>query len=347
LSFDRSVFKYYAIRFCLSFVVLLATLEIGLQVAAIVLPAFLVRSGNQAALSDEVTILCVGDSHTYGSPLPREDAYPAQLEEGLNLESPDRHFSVVNLGLPGQNSAMVSNRLEKQVATYEPSLIIVWVGLNSRWNFNEFDVDREGSWLIELRQWILKSKVLRLIIVSGFRDGAPGSESADPLARPERLDAKRVLPGVQRWEMDGEIVEIPAMTTGDETPTEDAIRVQREGDYAAMIATARARDVPLIFITYPAEILTNHLITNMAIRKQAERFGIPVLSSFLAFQEALSDGYTPGELLVNAVGPHPTRILHGYVVKRLRPLVLQLLADSCPDACLVFSFGPHLSIMRA
>jgi hypothetical protein len=28
-------------------------------------------------------VLCVGDSHTYGAPLPREESYPHQLEEQL------------------------------------------------------------------------------------------------------------------------------------------------------------------------------------------------------------------------------------------------------------------------
>jgi lysophospholipase L1-like esterase len=102
-------------------------MEIALQVASLVLPAMLVRSECEYAEANALTILCVGDSHTFGAPLPAQDAYPAQLSERMNALRTERRVRVVNLGIPGQNSAMVANRLEKQINYYRPDLVIVWV----------------------------------------------------------------------------------------------------------------------------------------------------------------------------------------------------------------------------
>ncbi len=121
----HSMLKHYAKRLILSLFVLFVTMEIGLQVASVVLPAFLVRSEDEHAQAYDLTILCVGDSHTFGTPLPSQDVYPAQLKERLNAGRIDRRARVVNLGIPGQNSVMVANRLEGQINYYQPDLIIV------------------------------------------------------------------------------------------------------------------------------------------------------------------------------------------------------------------------------
>lgn len=57
-------------------IVTLVVIEIGLQIAAVAAPSLLSRAGDIND-SSTITILCVGDSHTYGAPLPEADAYPA------------------------------------------------------------------------------------------------------------------------------------------------------------------------------------------------------------------------------------------------------------------------------
>ena len=315
--------KHYAKRLLLSLVVLFLTLEIGLQIASIVLPMFLLRSGDEQLQADGLTILCVGDSHTFGAPLPSEDAYPAQLNERLNAVRTDRRVRVVNLGIPGQNSPMVANRLEGQINLYQPDLIIAWIGLNNSWNFNEFDPERAGDPLIEWRQWLLRSKVLRLIVVSGFRE-------VDSV-RPTRTGEPEVGPapdGVQQWSLGGEVVEIPTSPRNANAPTQDSIQMQRQSDYARIIGTAKAYDVPLIFLTYPLEILENQRATNIIIRSEAERDGISVVASFDAYKLATKDGHTGPELIVDAVGPHPTQLLYRYLVDLLAPTVDRVLAES-------------------
>ncbi|HEB91577.1 MAG TPA: hypothetical protein ENI85_18525 [Deltaproteobacteria bacterium] len=316
--------KPHLLRILLFTVVLFVTLEIGLQMAAIILPRFLVRSDDPVSGVEGTTILCVGDSHTFGAPLPEEDAYPSQLRRRLNRDPRLPAVRVVNLGIPGQNSAMVANRLEAQIERYRPDLVIVWVGLNNSWNFSEFDLARSEGSDIRWRQWLLHSKVLRLIVVSGFRDTDVSSGRSTTRA------SGTGGAGVQRWTVDGEVVEIPMAAAGDETPTLDAIQSQRENDYAHMIETARDHGIPIIFVTYPLEILPNQLQTNQVIRGQAERFGVPVVSSRAAYERAIEEGYSGDDLIVDAVGPHPTEILYRYVVDLLEPLVRRKLA--LPDS---------------
>lgn len=59
--------KYYSTRVLLSLVVSFVTLEIGLQIASIVLPSFLVRSDDGQVQAYDLIVLCVGDPHTFGA----------------------------------------------------------------------------------------------------------------------------------------------------------------------------------------------------------------------------------------------------------------------------------------
>jgi hypothetical protein len=89
--------------------------ELILQLAGVVVSRTYDRGAGSSGDADAITILCVGDSHTFGLPLPEEEAYPAQLEVALEEAYPERHFRVVNLGIPCLNSTFVANRLERQI----------------------------------------------------------------------------------------------------------------------------------------------------------------------------------------------------------------------------------------
>lgn len=314
--------KYYSKRVLLSLVVSFVTLEIGLQIASIVLPSFLVRSDDGQVQAYDQTVLCVGDSHTYGAPLPAQDAYPAQLDERLNAADADWRVQVVNLGIPGQNSAMVANRLEKQINYYQPDLVVVWIGLNNSWNFNEFDLEQVEDPFIGWRQWMLRSKVVRLIVVSGFREvGGRPSRATKP-------ESDVAPAGVQQWRLGGEVIEIPGSPREAGAPTQNAIQAQRQSDYSRIISLTKAYAVPLILLTYPLEILDNQHATNIAIRNESERNGISVVASSDAFHRAVQAGHESRELIVDAVGPHPTRVLYRYLVDQLAPMVDRVLAES-------------------
>jgi hypothetical protein len=79
------------------------------------------------------TILCIGDSNTFGVHLTSEESYPGQLQTFLD-RAPESPWRVVNVGWPGLNSAQVRRNLPDQLREYRPELVICWVGTNNTWS---------------------------------------------------------------------------------------------------------------------------------------------------------------------------------------------------------------------
>lgn len=69
------------------------------------------------------TIVCFGDSITYGVGSEPGNDYPSCLKQMLERE-------VINCGLPGDTSEGAFNRLKKDVIEYEPYIVIVEIGGN-------------------------------------------------------------------------------------------------------------------------------------------------------------------------------------------------------------------------
>ena len=119
--------------------------ELALQLMGLGARVWLDLRPASGVSTQTITLLCVGDSHTYGSPLPPEDSYPSQLEMLLERSFPERDFRVLNRGIPGVNSAYVANRLEQQILRHQPEMVLVWVGTNNRWNSLETEAwDEQG-----------------------------------------------------------------------------------------------------------------------------------------------------------------------------------------------------------
>ena len=110
-------------------VVLLAAVlaEVTLQVASLFARD---RAGAGWRPGATYKVLCVGDSHTYGAGEPEQDSYPAQLQGFLDERAPGR-YAVLNLGVPGMNTAQVLRRLPVLVARFDPDLVVVWAGVVS------------------------------------------------------------------------------------------------------------------------------------------------------------------------------------------------------------------------
>jgi len=83
--------------------------------------------------ADELRILCLGDSNTFGIHLDAQQSYPAQLG-ALLANAPGGRWRVVNLGYPGRNSAELRYYLDQQLERYQPSIAIVWTGTNTSWS---------------------------------------------------------------------------------------------------------------------------------------------------------------------------------------------------------------------
>jgi lysophospholipase L1-like esterase len=108
-------------------------LEGGLQVAA-----FFVKRSTRSELpaawvTGNLRVLCLGDSNTYGLRLPRNEAYPQQLEALWNERVKTPKLEVLNLGFPGTNSSRLVRDLPRLLETFDPDIVIVMVGVNDFW----------------------------------------------------------------------------------------------------------------------------------------------------------------------------------------------------------------------
>lgn len=98
------------------------------------------RTSGTRAVSHDISvtrILCVGDSFTFGMGAPKGLSYPEQLEKMLRERRADRKFKVYNVGMPGNTSVKLLNRLEGQLDKYRPDFLIVLVGANDNYNLDE------------------------------------------------------------------------------------------------------------------------------------------------------------------------------------------------------------------
>jgi hypothetical protein len=284
-------------------IVLLLTLgavECTLQGASVVGRSLLAKEASPAGATTR--ILCVGDSHTFGAPLPRHESYPAQLQQALDERSAGPRFDVVNLGIPGANSAFVARRLGDQLLQYDPQLVIVWVGANNFWNATGTqDWGTTDTWG-KVRRQLLRIKLFRFGVAEWARRNSPSYEPVQDI-----------------W-------------LGNETVTFDRRKEHLSWEAAGrgmvhdmerMVATTRAYDIPILFISYPVPFGVNPYIADTA-----ERLGVPRVDSMLDLDRAIADGYEMDDLIVDSMGPHPRRPLYRYVVDTLIPRIDDILEVS-------------------
>ncbi len=274
--------------------------ELFLQLASFIASRTSARGDAGSAASDSITILCVGDSHTYGLPLPPEESYPALLEARLSERHPASVFQVVNLGIPGMNSGYLANRLERQMLQLRPQLVLVWVGINNQWNVAESE-DGGGA----LGRLLLHSRLYRLARIAWYtstgyqydpeQHGGWFEGEQPPSARrpPDEAQTRELAPGLTR-------------------------------DLTRIVETVRSLDTPVVFLTYP---MRKQRPLNRVIERAGFEAGVPVLDAVRDFERAVAEGHAIRSLIDLSAGPHPTALLYGYVVESLVPEIEKTLGD--------------------
>lgn len=76
------------------------------------------------------TILCVGNSFTFGAGAPAGQSYPDHLQRLLG----DSSYQVINLGRGAFNTSLISEHLEAWLSTYHPRYVLFQVGEPNVWN---------------------------------------------------------------------------------------------------------------------------------------------------------------------------------------------------------------------
>ncbi len=140
------------------------------------------------------TILCIGDSSTYGfgASNTHKFSYPAQLQALLDEKVRNSKFDVINIGVPGMNSSQVLHRFKDNLLEYKPDIVIMMIGLNDPWNLEENNILKNyNENILEklslgFNLLLNKSRVYRffkLIYVS--------SEFVDPEKRSDQISSQK------------------------------------------------------------------------------------------------------------------------------------------------------------
>jgi lysophospholipase L1-like esterase len=134
-------------------------------------------------------VLCVGDSYTFGLYYRPEEAYPARLEQILDLGAkPDAMnadapgFVVENAGIPAQNLWQVEASLREQLPRLKPRAVVVLGGFNNRWNLGR--PEQQGA----LRRAFEGLILVRLVRIATTPD--PGT--LDGRSRIETFERERI-----------------------------------------------------------------------------------------------------------------------------------------------------------
>jgi len=111
----------------LALVLVTALLEVGLRVAEWF---YLRQRGTPPSTQGARTLLCVGDSWTYGqeSGNPAEASYPSQLQRLIDERVGRGKVRVVNRGLPGAYSSHLVGKMERLLDELSPHVVLVQVG---------------------------------------------------------------------------------------------------------------------------------------------------------------------------------------------------------------------------
>lgn len=281
-------------------------LELGLRLASLVVagdPATRLSPGH-----DRTVILCAGDSHTWG----QGKGYPAALAERLAARSP--RYQVVNLGVPGSNTAQLRRRFPDWFDRFQPAVVVVWSGVNNVSNRTDADV-WEDAGVAPLPLWrraVEASRLWRFVRLWRHQaDLERALSESGALYAPTLYQQPNDPPDTFRREVAGEgdlqqHVHRTAMLTPEEVVRVTAL------DVRWLAETARARGIPMVVITYPINLF-GFVPTNEGIERGAKEAGIPVVSSLEALQRVMARGgvQSASELFDPSV--HPNQLLYDEV----------------------------------
>lgn len=255
-----------------------------------------------------IRILAVGDSHTYGGVVDSSEAYPAQLQKFLNQEAPGV-YSVLNIGIPGMNTAQVRNRLPVNLARWQPDILILWCGVNNTWNNAEVETENWLKWLDGQLLWFRTYKFVRVFL----HDRALAAD-----VRRDIRDGRHLV-----ISKGGHALDVPYAGTIDASATGE-VRTGPEvedwavRDFTAMIRMARATGIKVILISYPFG-MSRFVVANSAMRRVAEDLDVPLVEGSRALQRVPREhGWTSWLL-------HPSGAVYGEIARDVAKAVLPLL----------------------
>jgi len=158
--------KHILAKIIFSLLIFLIGTEIALQAAHYIHTALNPVSGIEHP--EAPVILCVGDSHTYGTKMKPGNDYPARLQK--IFERNDFPVNVINQGVPGTNTSELRRKLPGLMKAYQPNLVVVLICVNNEWNrkdttWSDIQDDRFPKGIIHFpkRMWYSFGDSLRTV----------------------------------------------------------------------------------------------------------------------------------------------------------------------------------------
>ncbi|MDP3937046.1 MAG: GDSL-type esterase/lipase family protein [Deltaproteobacteria bacterium] len=265
--------------------------------------------------SAKITILSVGDSHTYGAGVETGESYPSHLQRFLDAKAPNR-YRVVNLGIPGLNTAQVRHRLPLWASRYDPKVIIVWCGVNNAWNLAEVDSGQLG-WRERLEGFAAHSRLYRFVRVAIHDRELEASNVTKAGNDTPWLDVgKHGLAGEMLLHIAGRLERIKYGLSSDVNVWK-GMKERAQRDFEAIYGFAESARARLIFVTYPFETEAPFMSANEAIRDVAKQHGLTVIESTPAvIRVPVNDRlFLPGN--------HPTGPTYREIARDVADAVLQ------------------------
>lgn len=248
-----------------SLLVLLVSLEAGLQIAHVV--AAELRADSHIKHPGAPVILCVGDSHTYGTSLPEEDSYPSQLEDELKRRG--IVTNVINMGIPGQNTSELRRSLPRLLDRYGPDIVIILICSNNDWNRADIlwsDI-QDGKIDSGVKTWFLKAgykisdslrtvQLVRYLLYNNVMEFDPNEKEPD---RQGGVHFHRSRFGTDDWMRGPELSD----------------RSMR--DLCAIVDMVRESGASPVFLNYPAQPFAPMFLANYFIEQASQTRSVPLV----------------------------------------------------------------------
>ncbi len=149
--------------FVLGLVATVVLLEVALRIVGMIHFREVTARKGEVHGSD-YTILCMGDSFTFGIGASEEGDYPRQLERLLNLKIRNRRFRVVNRGVGSYNTSQILNDFPAWEDEIKPDLIVVMAGGANAWNYWGYRSYKRGDSVISrMHDQLYRIRIFKLI----------------------------------------------------------------------------------------------------------------------------------------------------------------------------------------
>ena len=202
------------------------------------------QRGNQRALdgTDTTRVLCIGESTTA---MGGDGAYPAQLEQILNLRGGERDFRVLNRAIPGTDTSVLLAQLDANLDEFEPHVVVAMMGANDYGDarpFGDGPAGEEVGFVRGLKTYRLAAMLARQL------DGSPREEivdygEPDPVTLLWRNRAEYEAEHLSRG-ADPRTAEVEAMVETAQTRLKEGSRDEAEALLREAIAADLRRESP-------------------------------------------------------------------------------------------------------